>query len=255
MTIIGLCVAAFLGLVSGISIGCTGVGGVILVPALVQIGGIPIHTAIASAMAGYIATGLVGSWVFIKKGTLNWASARLLWIGAMPAAILGSLAAKAASPFVLELIIALLTALTGLQTLARPRIRIKDQAEAKLSNSASIGVGTLTGFLSALTGTGGPVVLVPILLWLEVPVLTAIGLSQAIQLPIAVLGTAVNAANGTLNPALALALGAGLSVGAWFGARLAHKLHQGALRRVVATVLIGIGILLLFQLVRGFAGR
>jgi len=188
MTIIGLCAAIFLGLVSGISIGCIGIGGVILVPALVQIGGIPIHTAIASAMAGYILTGLIGTAVFLKKGTLDWPSARLLWIGAMPAAILGAIAAKAAPPFLLELIVALLTTFTGLQSLARRRAPLDEQtSKFVLSKSTGITVGAVTGFLSALTGTGGPVVLVPVLLWLEVPVLIAIGLAQAIQLPIAVL--------------------------------------------------------------------
>jgi hypothetical protein len=255
MIIIGLGAAIFLGLVSGISIGCIGIGGVILVPALVQIGGVPIHTAIASAMAGYVLTGLVGTGVFLKKGTLDWPSARLLLIGAMPAAILGSVAANAAPPFLLELIVALLTTFAGLQTLARRPTKIDERApKFTFTKSTGVGVGALTGFFSALTGTGGPLVLVPVLLWLEVPVLITIGLAQAIQLPIAVLATLSNAANGTLDLPLALSLGAGLTLGAWCGARLAHALNQRVLRRVVAVVLIGIGVLLLFRIIRSFIG-
>lgn len=254
MTIIELSAAAVLGLVSGTSIGCIGVGGVILVPIMVQ-AGVPIHIAIASAMAGYVLTGLVGTGVFLRKGTLDWRSARWLWAGAMPAAIIGSIAAKAAPPFVLELIVALLTAFTGLQSLTRPRLKIKEKRpKFILSNSAGAAVGAFTGFLSALTGTGGPVVLVPVLLWLEAPVLIAIGLSQAIQLPIAVLATVSNAANGTLDLLLALTLGVGLSVGAWFGARLAHSLNQEVLRRIVAVVLVGVAALMVFRLARGFIG-
>lgn len=254
MTIVGLSAAAALGLVSGTSVGCIGIGGVILVPIMIQFG-VPIHIAIASAMAGYILTGIVGTWVFLKKGTLNWASARWLCAGAMPAAILGSIAAKAAPPFVLELIVAVLTAFSGLQTLVRPQPQI-DAKRGKfvLTNAAGAAVGTLTGFLSALTGTGGPTVLIPVLLWLEVPVLVAIGLAQAIQLPIAVLATISNTANGTLDPLLALALGAGLSVGAWFGARLAHSLNQNVLRRIVAVVLLGVAALMVFKLTRSFIG-
>jgi uncharacterized membrane protein YfcA len=254
MTIVGLSAAAALGLVSGTSIGCIGIGGVILVPIMVQFG-IPIHTAIASAMAGYILTGLVGTGVFIKKGTLDWRSARWLLAGAMPAAILGSIAAKAAPSFLLELFVALLTGFTGFQSLVRasPKIDTR-QSKFILSNATRGWLGAFTGFLSALTGTGGPVVLVPILLWLEVPVLAAIGLAQAIQLPIAVLATVSNTVNGTLDALLALELGIGLTVGAWIGARLAHSLNQQVLRRIVATVLIAICALSLFRIGRGFIG-
>ena len=40
-----------------------------------------------------------------------------------------------------------------------------------------------------LSGTGGPLVLVPILTFLSMPLLAVIGLSQAIQIPIAVFAT------------------------------------------------------------------
>jgi len=44
------------------------------------------------------------------------------------------------------------------------------------------GVGFVVGVGSALTGTGGPTLLLPLLVWLRVPMLTAVGLAQAIQL-------------------------------------------------------------------------
>ena len=59
----------------------------------------------------------------------------------------------------------------------------------RLSRNQLLVIGAITGFGSALTGTGGPVVLVPILVWCEMPILAAVGLSQAIQMPIALLAT------------------------------------------------------------------
>jgi uncharacterized membrane protein YfcA len=53
---------------------------------------------------------------------------------------------------------------------------------------AAIGAGV--GYVSALTGTGGPVSLMPVLLALKVDVLSAVGLGQAIQVPIGALATA-----------------------------------------------------------------
>jgi hypothetical protein len=50
-----------LGLFAGILIGAAGIGGVILVPALVHLAGIPVRTAIAAATMSYIATEVAGS--------------------------------------------------------------------------------------------------------------------------------------------------------------------------------------------------
>jgi uncharacterized protein len=69
------------------------------------------------------------------------------------------------------------------------------------------------GVASAVTGTGGSVLLVPVLLWLELPVLTAIGLSQAIQLPIALTATVGSTVYGVLDWELAGLLSAGVGVG------------------------------------------
>lgn len=235
---------AALGLVSGFMIGCIGVGGVIIVPILVQ-AGFPVYTAIAMAMAGYILTGIIGTWIYIRKGSLDSSLARFLCLGAMPAAVAGSIVARVTPSFVLELIIGLLTALSGIQTLLRGFQYSAQTNGQTLSKTRGFGLGSFTGFISSLTGTGGPVVLIPIMLWLEVPILTTVGLAQAIQLPIAVLATIGNAPSGVIDPTLSVALGGGLSIGAWFGARMAHYLDQRVLRGLVAVTLLGVGVLLL----------
>jgi len=50
---------ALLGMLSGLMIGCIGIGGVILVPALVFLAGTAIQIAIPAAMFAYILSGLV----------------------------------------------------------------------------------------------------------------------------------------------------------------------------------------------------
>jgi uncharacterized membrane protein YfcA len=50
---------ALLGALSGLMIGCIGIGGVILVPALVFLADIPIQIAIPAAMFAYILSGLL----------------------------------------------------------------------------------------------------------------------------------------------------------------------------------------------------
>ncbi|MBU2583623.1 MAG: sulfite exporter TauE/SafE family protein [Alphaproteobacteria bacterium] len=237
-------------LVAGLLIGCVGIGGVTLVPLLAYVGGVPIHTAIAAAMFSYLVSGAIGTFVFARNKSIRWDMTAWMWAGAMPAAFLGALAASAASGWILEMCIGALTAASGLNTLLA-----KSGADgvegSSLGKPALAVIGAITGFASSLTGTGGPLVLVPILMWLQLPVLTAIGLSQAIQLPIAVLATAGNLYAGTLDLVLGCVLAAGISIGTWGGARLAHVLPRTTLRKVVSVLMIVIGGLILAKILYG----
>jgi len=107
------------------------------------------------------------------------------------------------------------------------------------------GIGAFTGFLSSVTGTGGPLVLVPILVAASVPVLTAVGLSQVIQVPIAVAATAGNLLYGTVDVVLASILAVSLTIGSWYGAKLAHNVSRDRLRRIVSIVLVVVGLFIL----------
>jgi uncharacterized membrane protein YfcA len=239
MTALAAISLGMLGLLAGLLIGAVGIGGVILVPALVYFGGIPIHAAIAGAMMSYVLTGLIGTLVYAGKNSIRWGMAGWLCAGAMPAALAGALAAGRASSLLLEILIGLLTAASGVRAL--PASPADDGARSAISNPALGFIGAVTGFGSALSGTGGPLILVPILMWLELPVLTAIALSQAIQLPIALLATAGNAWSGNLDLTLGVLLAAGLAVGTFVGARIAHAVPRAILRRAVAMVLVVVG--------------
>ena len=108
--------------------------------------------------------------------------------------------------------------------------------------AALAAIGAVTGAGSTMTGTGGPLILIPILLWLDVSALTAIGLAQAIQLPIAAFATVGNLAYGHFDLTLGLVVGAALAAGAFAGAHGAHMVPQAVLKRIVALVLVAIGL-------------
>ncbi|MGI9418253.1 MAG: sulfite exporter TauE/SafE family protein [Geminicoccaceae bacterium] len=242
-----LLIHALFGLAAGLLIGCAGIGGVILVPLLSYGGGVDIHTAIAGAMFAYLISGAMGTIVYARHGSIRWDLTRSMWLGAMPAAFAGALAASVLSTTLLELCIGLLTALSGFHALIR-RTEQDRADEQPLSRLVLASAGAVTGFLSALTGTGGPLVLIPILLWLRLPVLTAIGLGQAIQLPIAALATGGNVYAGTLDLVMGIAIGAGISIGTWVGGKLAHRLPKATLRTMVSVLLILVGGLILLRL-------
>jgi len=238
-----LTAVAMLGLVSGLMIGCIGIGGVILVPALVWLGNVPIQSGIPAAMLAYIMAGLIATAVFARNKSIDWSMAAWLCAGAAPTAFIGAWAVSIASPQLLEAGLGLLTFLSGLNAL---RGRHTDGAPAHaLSSTLLLVVGAATGFLSSISGTGGPLVLVPILMSMSVPVLTSVGLSQAIQLPIAITATAGNALYGELDLILGGTLAASLTAGSWYGARLAHSVPRAILRRIVSIVLVVLGACIL----------
>ena len=85
-------------------------------------------------------------------------------------------------------------------------------------------------------------ILIPVLVWMKFPLLTAVGLGQIIQLPIAALASVGNFRLGEVNIEASLAIAVLLVVGVVAGARLAHRLPAGLLKRIVAGVLITVGI-------------
>ena len=79
------------GLLAGSLIGLAGIGGVILVPLLVYAGGLDIHLSIAASVASFFVSGVIGSFVYSKRGVINWAQLLFLSIGAMPGALISGL--------------------------------------------------------------------------------------------------------------------------------------------------------------------
>ncbi len=234
---------ALLGTLSGLMIGCIGIGGVILVPALVFLAGLAIQIAIPAAMFAYILSGLVATFVFARNKSIDWRMASSLCIGGTPAAFAGAWAVSIFDGRVLAGGLGLLTLLSGLNSL---RLRIHaDTDRARLSHGVLLLTGVVTGFLSSVTGTGGPLLLVPILLSMRLGVLASVGLSQIFQLPIAIAATAGNIIYGKLDFRLGVILAASLSGGSWFGAKLAHAVPRAALRGVVSSALVVIGLFIL----------
>ena len=241
-----------IGLLVGVLIGAIGVGGVLLVPALVYIGGMGIHVAVASAMVAYFFAGSVGSIAFCRQGSIRWSDAAWLAAGSMPGAFIGAAAATVVPAFSLELLIAVLiiaSALNSLRGTVPPGV-----ASRTLARGALVVIGVVTGIASSMSGTGGPLVLIPILLWLHVPVLAAVGLSQVIQLPISAFATAGNILYGAIDLPVAAALSVLLMFGVWFGARIAHRVSSIALKRFVSLMLLAVGVMMLVRVALPPAG-
>jgi len=228
----------------GALIGAVGIGGVLLVPALKYLGDIPLHTAIPACMMAYAATGIVGTIMFSRAGSISWPMIKQVCIGAIPGAFLGAVLLPWLSSAVLTLIIGLLVMSSGLNALRQSN----EVSARQVSAVALILIGLITGIGSSLTGTGGPLILIPILIWRGVPVLTAIGLSQAIQIPISLMATLGNYLYGELDIALGLILAVTMVGGTLLGAYFTHKLPLPLIKKSVAALLICVGGMMLYSL-------
>jgi uncharacterized protein len=236
---------ATLALIIGFIVGVVGLGGVLLAPVLNVVGGMPIHDAVRLCMWIYVGTGLVGTAIFVRYGYVRYGMLWAIAAGACPGAFAGALALGAIGAFYLEMIIVAVILFSGAYTLI--------SFEPPAGNDSLIGgvalffIGFLTGVGSALTGTSGPLFLLPILLFAHVGVKSAIGLAQAIQVPIGVVATAANLMTGRVELAQGLAMMVVISAGILAGATVAHRATNSQVRRWLGMglVLMGLGYIYL----------
>ncbi|RSD09487.1 sulfite exporter TauE/SafE family protein [Amycolatopsis eburnea] len=226
----------------GICIGVVGIGGVLLPPALTWLTGLDIHAAAGTSSWSFLFTGLAGTAAYARHQAMPWRFGGWLTLGAAPAAAVGALVNGAVPATALWLVLATLTAGSGAFNLwGRPR---ESAGRRELSPVAAVAVGVFIGFGSALTGTGGPVLLVPVLLALGVPALTTVAAGQLVQLPLVGFATLGYAAHGSVHFGLGSLLGVLAAAGVLAGARLARRLPGRHLHRVASAALVGFGAVL-----------
>ena len=233
-------------IVIGFLIGAVSIGGVVIVPLLVLAAGIEIHVAVASVIFTAIFTGALGTIMFARMGAVDWRSCLWLSIGAMVGAYLGSLVLIQLPGGVVEALVGIMVLGTGINAMlsqAEP-----ENARARLSPLVTGLIGFVAAFGSAVSGAGGPLLLVPMLMWMRVPVITAIALGQVFQVPVGLFASLRNWQSGIIDFQLGFLIAACLLVGVYFGARFSGTINAGAVKRMLAVVLIGAGVLLFARL-------
>jgi len=105
-------------------------------------------------------------------------------------------------------------------------------------------IGFTGGFLGSLLGVGGGFIMVPLqVMWARAAQHQANGTSLAAIAPMALVGVPVYAlVAGEVDFRLAVPLAVGAVFGSYAGARLVSRLPEVALRRLVAVVLLLVGL-------------
>jgi uncharacterized protein len=225
--------------VVGVLIGMVGVGGVLLPPGLVAAGLSP-QEATATSTWAFLFTGAVGTVAYTMRGVVPWPMLGRLAVGLVPGAFAGARTNAVLPPVLVLVVLATLTLAVGVHALL-PRTAA---GERSLGAGWLVAVGAFVGFGSALTGTGGPVLLVPVLLALGVGPLAAVAVSQAAQVPVVVSGSAGYVSAGLADLWLGSLLGVVAAAGVVVGAMVATRIRAERLRTVVALACVAAGALL-----------
>jgi uncharacterized membrane protein YfcA len=231
----------------GTLIGAVGIGGVLLIPALAAFAALPIHTAMATALFTFIFTGITGTVMFQRRGSIDWTVTRPVLLSALPCAFAGAWGNSLVQPKMLALLLAAIIIFAGIYTLTgwhasrRPAYHGRKRAQQLLL----LAVGAIAGFGSGLTGVGGPVLSVPLMVLCGFPVLTSIGAGQVIQIVAAASGTAGNLKYGSVDFNTAAAITLLLIAGVLVGVRIAHAVNAGVLRKFVALLCIAVAVVLI----------
>ena len=227
-------------LAAGVLIGTIGVGGVILVPVLTEATGIHVASAVSISMCGFLLSGIVA---FVARARTLRVEGRQAWVlnvAALLGAAGGAWTLDRLPVAFIKLLVAAVAIVSGIRALRGSA----HAAAARIVPGSPImaGVGFVVGCGSAWSGTGGPVMLIPILLAFGMPATMVLPLAQIIQIPIAASATGINAAHGRVDWTLALSVGALLVAGTWAGIALAGRIDAARLRRTMAFGLIAVGL-------------
>jgi uncharacterized membrane protein YfcA len=235
-------------LVVGLFIGTVGVGGILLIPALTYLGGLTVHTAAATALFTFVFTGILGTVLFQRRGSIDWRITKPVCAGAVVFSVFGAWTASRIDARPLALLIAAIIVFAGLYILlpSARRERFRD-GRAAGERAMLAGVGAVSGFGSGLSGAGGPLFSVPMMVLAGFVPLAAVGTSQVLQIVAAVFGTAGNLAYGHIDLKIAALITGFELVGVVAGVRLAHSLSVETLRRMAAVLCVIVGAFMLWR--------
>ncbi len=230
-----------LGLPIGFLIGLIGIGGVLLTPALVHIFGRDIHDAVALSLASFVLAGAVAGVRACGRDARPSAVEWIFLLAIVPGAFAGAFAAPWIPAAPLSLVVSACVAFAGISSL---RTQPKGEDGAIIGSSVLASLGVVTGFLSAISGTGGPLICMPLLLWKSMNVRRALLLAQVAQLPVAATATFVNGVGHSLDFSAAATIGVAIVAGMLVGMNVSRQLDTAVLRKSVAWCLVAVGLVL-----------
>lgn len=265
----------FLGnFVVGGLIGICGIAGFLLPMMYAGLLGFPVGQSLALSFLAFFVSGAIGSYNFHKQGNLDIRFSLIIGAGSFVGGLLGVKLNALVTPFQAKILLYLVVLLSGLSILLRREKPGRNTGNARGAGNSDTGTaapsghsvptdgllgsrvfvvlfGFVTGAICSLSGAGGPVLVMPLLVALGMPVHMSIGIalfdSVFIALP-ACAGYMMQcdlSQIGMLILITVVAHGAGVVL----GSSNAHKIKQGPLKMGVAVFSICLSIYMIGSMV------
>ena len=234
----------------GLLIGAVGIGGILLIPALIALAGLNPHQASATALFTFIFTGILGTLLFQRKGSIDWHQTALVCAGALVFSYAGARLNAMVDQVTLMRAIALLVMFAGAYVFAPVRVAEQvssAQAAGRRRLWLLLTIGALAGLGSGFSGAGGPLFSVPLMVIAGFAPLSAIGTSQVLQVFSAASGTLAHLQVGQIHWPVVAWITTGELMGVIAGVRLAHGVSAATLRRSAGLLCLVVGAWMLWN--------
>ena len=236
----------------GLVIGWGGVAGFLLPILFTGACGLSVTESLLLSFLCFAVSGTIGSWNYHRRGELPLRPALVLSAGSLAGGLLGAALGGLLAAETVKAVLYIVVFLSGLAIAVR---ELRPQKDRGRGNSFPkplplLALGFATALLCALSGAGGPVLVMPLLVAMGVPAKMAVGAalldSVFIALPaIAVYGSRCESLAALAPMLLAAALGH--AAGVFAGSVTAAHVPQSLLKRGVAVFSICFSLFMLLK--------
>ncbi len=246
------------GLIVGILGAMLGIGGgVLLIPLLTGLFGIPIKTAIGASIISVIATSSAAGAVYVGRGLSHTRLSMVMEIATTLGALAGGITAALISPTALSVLFGIVLLYVSFSMQRMPREDMAAAPTGLLDTSytdprtgqlitygvRNLPVGMVASFIagniSGLLGIGGGVVKVPIMtLIMGIPLRAAIGTSNFMIGITAATSAVIYYQHGYIDPSIAIPTALGVLFGAQAGTRVGGRVRSQRLKQIFQLLLL-----------------
>lgn len=236
----------------GLFIGWCGVAGFLLPVLFTGACGLGVTESLLLSFLCFAVSGAIGSFNYRRRGELPLRPALTLSAGSLAGGLLGAALGGLLEPETVKVVLYIVVFLSGVAIAVR---ELRPQRGAGAGSALPgplplLALGFATALLCALSGAGGPVLVMPLLVAMGVPAKTAVGVALLDSVFIALPAVAVYGSRcpslGALVPML-LAAVLGHAAGVFAGSVTAARVPQSLLKRGVALFSICFSLFMLLK--------
>ena len=243
------------GVIGGL-IGICGIAGFLLPMLYTGALGYSVDQALAYSFLAFLVSGCIGAWQYRREGNLDIPLSVKLGAGSAIGAVAGVALQSMIEKETAKAILYVVVLFSGISILLRmwkeKKSAGQEEKKSEKNLTGNIGflllLGIATGAVCALSGAGGPVLVMPLLVVCGVSARTAVGVALFDSVFIAVPSCVGYLARIDWKQSIELLLLIAIThgIGVWIGSRFAGKIPVQGLKRFIAIFSVGISLYMLF---------